>query len=53
MRTRLWARDTCLLADGTVEVQTMQREYLAIYVNLDEVSLQHPPLISVPSSMVL
>ena len=48
--TRLWSRDVNLLAD---DVQTMQRENFAIYVSLDEINFQHPPLISAPSPMVL
>ena len=31
----------------------MQREYFAIYVSVDEINFQHPPLISVHSPMVL
>ena len=50
MRTRLWSCDTNLLA---YNVQTMQREHFAIYVSLDEINFQHPPLISGPSPMVL
>ena len=47
---RLWSRDINLLAD---DVQTMQREYFTIYVSLDELNFQDPPLISAPSPMVL
>ena len=48
--TRLWSRDTNLLAD---DVQAMQSEHFAIYLSLNEINFQHPPLISAPSPMVL
>ena len=32
--TRLRAHDMLLLADGIVDIQSMQREHLAIYVRL-------------------
>ena len=50
MCTCLWSHDTNLLAD---DAQTTQREYFTIYVSLDEINFQHPPLISTPSPMVL
>ena len=37
----------------TDDVQTMQREHLAIYVSLDEKNFHHSLMISAPSSMVL
>ena len=49
-RTHLWSRDTNFLVDG---VQTIQRERFAIYVSLDKINFEHPPLISVPSPMVV
>ena len=39
---RFWSCDTNLLADN---VQTMLREHFTIYVSLDEINFQHPPLI--------
>ena len=35
---RLLARDTCLLADGIINVCTIQREHFAIYGNLGAVN---------------
>ena len=43
--THLWSHDSNFLAD---DVQTKLREHFAIYVSLDEINFQHPPLISVP-----
>ena len=40
------------MTDGIVDIQTMQKEHLAIYVSLGEVNFQHPSSISVPSSVV-
>ena len=48
--TRLWSRDVNLLAD---DVQSTQREHFTIYVSLDEINFQHPPLISASLPMVL
>ena len=40
------------MTDGIVDIRTMQREHLAIYVSPWELNFQHPSSISVPSSMV-
>ena len=49
MCTHLWGHDMRLLADSIVDVSATRKEYLAIYISIGEVSLQHPQSILVPS----
>ena len=50
---RVWTPNTRLLADGTVDIQIMQIEHLAIYVSLDEVNLQQPSASAIDFSSFL
>ena len=53
MRMCIWAPDTDLLADGTVNVQTTRREHLAIYISIGEVNLQQPSASTITFSSLI